>query len=277
MALRWIKDVRPTAFYGTPSFALYLAERAREEGFDPLKDFNFKTMFFSGEPGAGIPATKRKIQESYNCKCIDLGTMAEMTPWMTNGECEFRTGMHLWMDIVYTELVDPETKKVVDYGKEGVPVYTHLERTSHPMIRLFSGDLATWTNEPCPCGRTYPRFPKGMYGRADDMFLVRGENVYPSGVEGALREVVGFGEEFRIIITREKAMDELLVQAEYNREVAAKAQASPQILGQLKQEMEERLKARIGVRANVELVEPGKIERSQFKARRVIDKRDLYK
>jgi len=277
MALRWIKDVRPAAFYGTPSFALYLAERAREEGFDPLKDFDFKTMFFSGEPGAGIPSTKRKIEESYNCKCIDLGTMAEMTPWMTNGECEFRTGMHLWMDIVYTELVDPETKKVVAYGKEGVPVYTHLERTSQPMIRLFSGDLATWTNEPCPCGRTYPRLPKGMYGRADDMFLVRGENVYPSGVEGALREVAGFGEEFRIIITREKAMDELLVQAEYNREIAAKAQANPQILGQLKQEMEDRLKARIGVRANVELVEFSKIERTQFKARRVIDKRDLYK
>jgi phenylacetate-CoA ligase len=277
MALRWIKDMQPTAFYGTPSFALYLAERAREEGFDPLKDFNFKTMFFSGEPGAGIPATKKKIEESYGCKCIDLGTMAEMTPWMTNGECEFRTGMHLWLDIVYTELVDPETKKVVDYGKEGVPVYTHLERTSHPMIRLYSGDLATWTNEPCPCGRTYPRLPKGMYGRADDMFLVRGENVYPSGVEGALREVAGFGEEFRIIITREKTMDELLVQAEYSKEVAAKAQTNPQILEQLKREMEEKLKARIGVRGNVELVEYGKIERTQFKARRVIDKRDLYK
>ena len=277
MALRWIKDMQPTAFYGTPSFALYLAERAREEGFDPLKDFNFKTMFFSGEPGAGIPATKKKIQESYGCKCIDLGTMAEMTPWMTNGECEFRTGMHLWLDIVYTELVDPETKKVVDYGKEGVPVYTHLERTSHPMIRLYSGDLATWTNDPCPCGRTYPRLPKGMYGRADDMFLVRGENVYPSGVEGALREVAGFGEEFRIIITREKTMDELLVQAEYSKEVAAKAQTNPQILEQLKREMEEKLKARIGVRGNVELVEYGKIERTQFKARRVIDKRDLYK
>jgi phenylacetate-CoA ligase len=277
MALRWIKDVQPTAFYGTPSFALYLAERAREEGFDPLKDFNFKTMFFSGEPGAGIPATKKKIEESYNCKCIDLGTMAEMTPWMTNGECEFRTGMHLWLDIVYTELVDPETKKGVDYGKEGVPVYTHLERTSQPMIRLYSGDLATWTNEPCPCGRTYPRLPKGMYGRADDMFLVRGENIYPSGVEGALREVAGFGQEFRIIITREKTMDELLVQAEYSKEVAAKAQTNPQILEQLKREMEEKLKARIGVRGNVELVEYGKIERTQFKARRVIDKRDLYK
>ena len=277
MALRWIKDIQPTAFYGTPSFALYLAERAREEGYDPAKDFNFKIMFFSGEPGAGIPSTKKKIEETYNCKCFDSGTMAEMTPWMTNGECEFRTGMHLWQDIVYTELVDPETKKVVDYGKEGVPVYTHLERTSQPMIRLYSADLAIWTNEPCPCGRTYPRLPKGIYGRVDDMFIVRGENIYPSGVEEALRSIEGFGEEFRIIITREKVMDELLVQVEYNKEIAAKVQADPQILEQLHKEMEEKLKSVIGVRASVQLMEPGKIERSQFKARRVIDKRDLFK
>lgn len=203
--------------------------------------------------------------------------MAEMTPWMTNGECVSRTGMHLWEDIVYTELVDAETKRVVDFGKEGVPVYTHLERTSHPMIRLFCGDLATWTDEPCPCGRTYLRMPKGMYGRSDDMFLVRGENVYPSGVEGALREVPGFGDEFRIIITREKAMDELLVQAEYNRDIAEKAKTNPQIVAQVHREMEDRLKSRIGVRAKVELLEFGKLERTQFKAKRVIDKRDLYK
>ncbi len=277
MALKWIKDIQPTAFYGTPSFALYLAERAREEGLDPERDLNFRIMFFSGEPGAGIPSTKKKIEETFRCKCLDSGTMAEMTPWMTNGECEFRTGMHLWQDIVYTELLDPETKKVVDYGKEGVPVYTHLERTSQPMIRLYSADLATWTDEPCPCGRTYPRLPKGVYGRVDDMFIVRGENIYPSGVEGALRAIDGFGEEFRIIITREKAMDELMVQAEYNKEIAVQAQTDPQVLERLRREMEEKLRSVIGVRANVELVEPGKIERTQFKARRVIDKRDLYK
>src|SRR2546427_12853032 len=102
----------------------------------------------------------------------------EMTPWMTNGECRRRTGMHLWQDIVYTQVCDPQTFAPVPYGGEGTPVYTHLERTSQPMIRLVSGDLARWTDEPCPCGRTYPRLPRGLYGRIDDMVIVRGENIY---------------------------------------------------------------------------------------------------
>ena len=84
---------------------------------------------------------------------------------------------------MFTELVHPESHGVVPYGSEGVPVYTHLERTSQPMIRYYAGDLATWTDEPCECGRTYPRLPRGIYGRVDDMFIVRGENIYPSAIE----------------------------------------------------------------------------------------------
>ena len=115
--------------------------------------------------------------------------MAEMTPWMTNGECRHRTGMHLWQDLVYTEVCDPIRFQPVSYGGEGTPVYTHLERTSQPMIRLVSGDLARWTDEPCACATTYPRLPEGLYGRIDDMFIVRGENIYPSAIEDVLRAV----------------------------------------------------------------------------------------
>ncbi|MBI2544631.1 MAG: phenylacetate--CoA ligase family protein, partial [Candidatus Rokubacteria bacterium] len=178
MALRWLTEIRPSAFYGTPSYGLYVADKARQEGIDP-KELGLRLLFFSGEPGAGIPSTKRRIEEAYGGVCVDTGSMAEMTPWMSNAECEFRTGMHLWQDIVYTELIHPQEKTLVGYGAEGVPVSTHLERTSQPMIRLWSGDLATWTDDRCPCGRTYPRLPRGIYGRVDDMFIVRGENVYP--------------------------------------------------------------------------------------------------
>jgi len=125
--------------------------------------------------------------------------MAEMTPWMTNAECQHRTGMHLWNDIVYTEIVDPKTREPVPPGGEGVPVYTHLERTSQPMIRYWSGDLTRWTDEPCPCGRTYPRLPRGIYGRVDDMFIVRGVNIYPAAVENVLRGFAELGEEYRIV------------------------------------------------------------------------------
>ena len=268
-ALEWMKEVRPTVFYGTPSYSLYLAEKARTKGLDPKKDFNFRILFFSGEPGAGVPSTKRRIEETYGGICIDSGSTAEMTPWMSDCECEHRQGMHLWQDVVYAELVNLKTKERMPYGTEGATVYTHLERTSQPMIRFWSGDISMWVDDPCPCGRTYPRLPKGIYGRADDMFVVRGENVYPSAIEDAIRGIKGFGDEFRIIITREKTMDELIVQAEFIPEV------DPNLVPGLKAELEAKLKAS-GLRTNVQMMEPGTLERTEFKAKRVIDKRDLY-
>jgi len=268
-ALKWMKEIKPTIFYGTPSYSLYLAEKAKAKGIDPRKDFNFRILFFSGEPGAGVPSTKKRIEEAYGGICIDSGSTAEMSPWMSNCECEYRTGMHLWQDIVYAELVDVETKKRLPYGKEGATVYTHLERTSQPMIRFWSGDISQWTDEPCPCGRTYPRLPKGIYGRADDMFVIRGENVYPSAIEDVIRSIEGMGDEFRIIITREKTMDELIVQAEPAPGV------DKALVPQLKQKLEAELRAK-GLRTIVEMLEPGTLERTEFKARRVIDKRQLY-
>src|SRR5262249_24216279 len=204
--------------------------------------------------------------------CIDMGSMAEMTPWMTNAECRHRTGMHLWQDVVYTEVCDPDTWQPVPFGGEGTPVYTHLERTSQPMIRLVSGDRARWTDAACPCGRTYPRLPDGLYGRIDDMFIVRGENIYPRAIEDTLRAIAGFGGEFRVIISRREAMDELLVRAE-----CAAGYETPERQTRLRQTMVERLRARLGVRPVVELAAPGTIPRTEFKARRVIDDRDLYR
>lgn len=268
-AIEWIREVKPTVFYGTPSYSLYIAERARERGVTPAKDFNFRILFFSGEPGAGVPSTKKRIEETYGGICVDAGSTAEMAPWMSNCECEYRKGMHFWQDVVYAELVDPVTKKRVPYGKEGVTVYTHLERTSQPMIRFWAGDLSMWVNDPCPCGRTYPRLPRGIYGRADDMFVVRGENVYPSAIEDVIRGIEGFGDEYRIIITREKTMDELIVQAEYAKGI------DPELLPRMKKKLEGELKAR-GLRAVVQMVEPDRLERTEFKAKRVIDKRSLY-
>src|SRR2546426_2368096 len=162
----------------------------------------------------GIPATKRLIEETFRGRCVDMGSMAEMTPWMTNAECRHRTGMHLWQDVVFAQVCDRETFAPPPFGAEGTPVYTHLERTSQPMIRLVSGDLTRWTDEPCPCGRTYPRLPDGLYGRIDDMFIVRGENIYPSAIEDTLRAIDGFGGEFRVIVSRREAMDEFLIRAE---------------------------------------------------------------
>lgn len=271
MAVQWAKELQPSAFYGTPSYALHFAEVARREGVDP-RTFGFRILLFSGEPGAGIPATKRLIEETFEGACIDTGSMAEMLPWMTNAECRHRTGMHLWQDLVYTQVCDTETFQPVAFGEEGTPVYTHLERTSQPMIRLVSGDLSRWTNEPCPCGRTYPRLPDGIYGRIDDMFIVRGENIYAGAIEDTLRGIDGFGGEFRVIVSRREAMDELLVRAEY-----AETHRDPAVQQRLQATIRERLRARLGVHPIIELVPEGTIPRTEFKARRVIDDRDLYR
>ena len=270
-AAMWLDLTKPAALYATPSFVLHLAEVARNEGYDP-RAFGLKTMFFSGEPGASVPAVRDKIAAAYGARVIDCGSMAEMTPFMNISGTAETDGMLCWQDIVYTEVCDPATWQPVPFGAEGTPVYTHLERTSQPMIRLVSGDVARWTDEPCPCGRTYPRLPQGLYGRIDDMLIVRGENVYPSAIEDTLRTIAGFGGEFRVIVSRRETMDELLVRAEHAADVTDTAGRA-----RLAQTMKERLRARLGVTPIVELVAHGTLERTEFKARRVIDDRDLYR
>jgi phenylacetate-CoA ligase len=272
LAVRWMRETRPTAFYGTPSYALYLAEVARAEGIDP-RELGLRILFFSGEPGAGIPATRKRIEDTFGATCHDSGSMAEMTPWAHLGECSERRGMHLWQDIVYAQVSDPESFQPVPYGREGTPVYTHLERTSQPMIRLVSGDLTTWTDEPCPCGRTYPRLPRGIYGRIDDQFTVRGENVLPSAIEAVLLATPGYGGEYRIIVSREQSMDELVVQTEVDIETDADEERLEAFRSQLGRE----LRATLGLRTTIRIERPGTIPRTEFKARRVIDDRDLYR
>lgn len=263
-AVEWLAQMRPTAFYGTPSYALRIAEVARDAGYDPI-DFGIRILFFSGEPGAGIPSTKALIERTFGGACLDMGSMAEMSPWMTNAECSERSGMHLWDDIVYTELLDPDTEEPVGPGEVGVPVYTHLERDSQPMIRLWSGDLSRYTTDPCGCGRSYRRLPDGLFGRADDMLVIRGENVYPAAIEEAIR-AAGCDGEFRVEVVRERALDELTVRAEGVAE-CSESDLRDAVVGQLKK--------KLGLRATVEIVRPGSLERTEFKSRRISDRRDL--
>ena len=272
-AAMWMQLTKPKAFYGTPSYALHLAETAVAEGIEP-RDFELDLLFFSGEPGASIPSLKNRIEEIYGAQVIDSGSMAEMTPWMNAAGSKETGGMLLWQDMVYTEVCDPKTHSRVGWGEQGTLVYTHLERTSQPMIRLLSGDLTHWTDgTDNPCGRTYPRLPDGIYGRIDDMFTIRGENIYPSAIDGVLNELPGYGGEHRIIISREGAMDELLVRMDALGEIYAHEGR----LDALREQAEKDLGIVLGVRARVEIVVAGAIPRTDFKARRVIDDRDLFR
>ncbi len=272
-AVTWLQMMRPAGFYSTPSYALRLAEVADEEGVDP-RDFGLRIMFFSGEPGASIPGIRDRIADTFGARVIDCGTMAEITPWMNGAGSAESDGMLLWQDMVYAQVCDPHTQRRVPWGEQGTPVYTNLERTSQPMIRLLSGDLTHWVMEDNPCGRTYPRLPRGIYGRIDDMFQVRGENVYPSEIHATLNRMDGYGGEHRIVITREGAMDELLIRLEPSKDLEARgADAVDWFRDKAKHDLERML----GFRVGIEMVAAGTFPRTDFKARRVIEDRDLYR
>ena len=179
-------------------------------------------------------------------------------------------GMLCWQDVVYTEVCDPNTMRRVPYGSRGTPVYTHLERTSQPMIRLASGDLTRWVNEPNPCGRTYPRLPDGIFGRIDDMFTIRGENVYPSEIDAALNETPGYGGEHQIVITREAAMDELLLRIETTLDGDDARET-------FRADVCHRIQKLLGLRTKAEILARGTLPRTDFKARRVLDDRAVFR
>jgi phenylacetate-CoA ligase len=182
--------------------------------------------------------------------------------------------MLCWQDVVYTEVCDPATYRRVPYGSRGTPVYTHLERTSQPMIRLVSGDLTLWEDGPNPCARTYPRLPNGIFGRIDDMFTIRGENVYPSEVDAVMNRLAGYGGEHRIVITRDGTMDELIVRVEASPE---RQQEGPAGMETLRADAARELQKMLGLRARVEVVASGTFPRTDFKARRVVDDRDVFR
>lgn len=269
-AVNWMLQMKPTAFYGTPSYALRIAEVAAEGGVDP-RDFGLRTMFFGGEPGASVPSIRARLQDAFGAKVLDTGSMAEVTPWMNLSESATSEGMLCWQDIVYTEVVDPTSLSRVPYGSEGTPVYTTLERTSQPMIRLLSNDLTRWEAPSSSCGRTYPVLPRGVYGRIDDMFTVRGENIYPSAIDDVLIAASGYGGEHRIVISRSGSMDELTVHVEHDDAVAAGGH--PAVTAWCGQ-VGERLRTVLGVSAKVRPMPRGSFERTDMKARRVVDERE---
>jgi phenylacetate-CoA ligase len=272
--VQWLHTMKPAAFYGTPSYAIHLSEVAREEKLNP-RDFGLRCLFFSGEPGASVPGVKDRIEDIYGAKVYDCGSMAEMSPFMNvAGSEQSNQGMLCWQDIIYTEVCDPVKFQRVPYGERGTPVYTHLERTSQPMIRLLSGDLTQWVNEANPCGRTYPRLPQGIFGRIDDMFTIRGENIYPSEIDAALNQLPGYGGEHRIIITRDAAMDELLLRVE---PAEGLHRSGDEALDAFRREVGHKLQTVLGIRTKVEIAAPGSIARTDFKARRVIDDREVFR
>jgi phenylacetate-CoA ligase len=271
-AVGWLAQMRPRALYGTPSYALRLAEVAERAGIDP-RDFGIEILFFSGEPGASLPSIRHQIEKAFGGSVFDSGSMAEMTPWTHLAETTGHNGMLLFQDMVYTEVADPLTHRRVPYGSEGTPIYTHLERTSQPMIRLLSGDLTRWDDVPNPCGRTYPSLPQGIYGRIDDQFTIRGENIYPSTIDEIVSGLPEYGGEHRVVVSREDTMDTLAVQVEYSAALAGDEAR----ISSFERQAADALRRVLGVSTKVAALPQNSLERTDLKSRRVIDERDLFR
>jgi phenylacetate-CoA ligase len=258
-----------TVLEATPSYALHMAEVATELGYDPTGS-PLRRAVVGGEAGGAIESTRRRIIELWGLESVcDSGSTSEMFPFCTTTECTEMNGPHLFNDEVWTEIVDVEDPNAaVPEGERGATVYTHLWRTSQPMIRFASHDAAVLSSEPSRCGRTYPRLPGGVQGRIDDMLVVRGVNVYPSAIERALRETDGLGLEFRIYVDRVGEMDEVTVEVEPAGQIT-----DENLIAELRARAQQALTHRCQVRLGCEIVPPGSFERTTMKARRVIDRR----
>ncbi|WP_207908904.1 phenylacetate--CoA ligase family protein [Pseudonocardia endophytica] len=269
--LQQMLNLKIDALVATPSYALHLGRRAVELGLD-MNTASLRAVIVAGEPGGSSPEIRHAISSTLGGPVvIDLGAGAssEMHPFYANVGCRHADGgVHLIQDENYTEVVDRDDPNVaVPAGTSGAVVATHLWRDSQPMIRFWLGDEGVLSEEPCPCGRTYPRLPRGVYGRLDDMLLIRGANVYPSAIDAVLRDHPAGGGEYRVIVERVGDLDELRVELESPLDPdgpdAARSVA----------ELEAGLKDRLMVRTAVRLVDEGTFEAQVFKARRVIDRR----
>ncbi len=271
--LELLYRVGSTVLITTPTYALHMLETGRELGYDTAAS-PLRLGIFVGEPGSGIPGTRRTLEEGWGIRVRDCATTSELMPWATNAECEEGLGVHVINDEVWTEIVakdDPSTP--LPMGESGAVVYTHLRRTSQPMIRFWCGDESRMTDESCPCGRTYPRLPDGVYGRLDDMLIIRGANVYPSQVQRSLLEVPGAGVEFKIVLERAGALDTATVQVEYDPAAGDGAPTKTDLADRVRR----KLKNDTNVNFDVEVLEPHTLERAISKAQRVDDRRPKFR
>jgi phenylacetate-CoA ligase len=267
--------VGTTVLVTTPTYALHMLETARTLGYDTLAS-PLRLGIFIGEPGASIPGTRQTLERGWGIVVRDMATTSEMTPWATNAECSEGRGVHVIQDEVWTEIVDKnDPTQALPDGESGAIVYTHLHRESQPMIRFWSGDESHITYEPCACGRTYPRLPDGVYGRLDDMLLIRGTNVYPSRVQRSLLEVPGTGVEFNIRLERIGSLDEATVLVEHDPtiEVADFAAFSTDLATRIQR----KLKSDTSITFKIEVLRPNTLERAISKAKRVDDRRPKYR
>lgn len=264
--LMMMQDFGTTALVCTPSYALYMAEVAERSGID-LRALPLRVGLFGGEPsGEGM---RDEIERRMGILATDNYGLSEVMGPGVSGECEHQCGLHMMEDHFLFEVVDPGTGEPVPEGAEGELVITTLTKEAFPVLRYRTHDLTTIDTSPCTCGRTLARMSK-VRARTDDMLIIRGVNVFPSQIEDALLKVEGIEPHYLIVVDREGALDTLEVRIEVAEEIFSDVMAD---MVAFTNRVADQIHSVIGLQAKVTLVEPGSIERTVGKAKRVVDKR----
>ncbi|MDR3334572.1 MAG: phenylacetate--CoA ligase [Treponema sp.] len=253
----------------TPSYALYIAEEAEEAGID-LKSLPLNKGCFGAEPWS--ENMRREIEERYNMHAYDIYGLTEIIGPGVAFECEAQDGLHINEDLFYPEIIDPASGKVLPEGEKGELVFTTLTKEGTPLLRYRTRDVTFFRREPCSCGRTTVRMNR-LFGRTDDMLIIRGVNVFPSQIEQALIEIEGTDPHYLIVVNRGAThLDEVELQVEVKKEFFSDETKG---LEGLRAKIENVMKSKLMIGVKVKLVEPKTIERSMGKSKRVIDNRTI--
>lgn len=264
-----MKDFGPTILTATPSYALHLAEVADEMGVS-FKDLKFKFGIFGAEPWS--ENMREEIEKKLNLIAVDIYGLSEVIGPGVAIECyEAKNGLHIFEDHFIPEIIDAVTGEVLDYGETGELVFTSITKEAFPVIRYRTRDITSLNPEPCICGRTHIRMNR-ISGRTDDMLIIRGVNVFPSQIESVLMEMDNVEPHYQLLVEREGNLDTLTVMVEVGEQTFSD---EVKHLQDLERKISKNIKDYLGVSAKVKLVEPKGIARSEGKAVRVIDKREM--
>lgn len=266
--LQLMHDFGSTIIACTPSYALYLSEAMSENGVSP-DSLKLKAGVFGAEPWT--EEMRRQIEDKLKIKAIDIYGLSEVIGPGVATECLHQKGLHVFEDHFIPEIIDPNTLEVLPEGEVGELVFTCVTKEALPLLRYRTRDLTTLNYQKCSCGRTIVRMQKCL-GRSDDMLIIRGVNVFPSQIETVLLEMSETKPHYLLIVDRVNNLDILEVWVEVEGQFFSDEIKK---LEGLKSKIQHNIESTLGISANVKLVEPKTIERSEGKAKRVIDKRKL--